>query len=182
MREFEEKGWFWHWGLKMYKYRWIVTGVWLLLFLVSTIFAQKLPDRLKDSGLNPKGSESDYGFTLSQKQLGTAPSTVNIVYTSSRLDLARNQEKDKILQSLAPLEKKDFVDRIYINQTPRRNGKKGIQSVIVELKLKGEEALNHFPEIRRLIVSPAGMKTYVDGETATLYDIQRATKQDMAHS
>lgn len=182
MQEFEKKGLFWHWGLLIYKYRWFVTSFWILLFLLSTIFAQRLPEQLRDSGLTPKGSESDRGLSLMQKELGTAPSTVNIVYTSRNIDLTSNKEKTRILQSLAPLKKKDYVERVYINPTPRLKKNKGIQSVIVELNIKRSEAFNYFSEIRRLIDPPAGMKLFVDGETATLFDIQQATKQDMAHS
>ena len=182
MREMEEKGWFWRWGWKMYRYRWPITIFWLLVFLLSATFAQKLPDRLKDSGLIPRGSESDRGYSLMEKQLGRAPSTLTVVYTSRRLDLTSQQQKQKILQSLEPLVKKKYVEQITINQTPRLKGDKGIQSAVVELNLKKSKAVNQFPEIKKLIVAPEKMNTFVDGEIATLYDIQRATKQDMAHS
>ncbi|MDR7000279.1 MMPL family transporter [Neobacillus niacini] len=182
MKESEKKGWFWYWGLKIYQFRWFVAAFWILLFIVSAAYAQKLPDRLKDSGLTPRGSESDRGFSLMQKKLGTAPSSIHIVYSSKNLDLTSEKQKNAILQSLNPLKKKDYVERIQLNQTSRLHYEKGIQLVVVELNLKSSDALNHFPEIRKLIVKPPGMKTYVDGDTATLYDIQRATKQDMHHS
>ncbi|WHY89275.1 MMPL family transporter [Neobacillus cucumis] len=182
MKGSEKRGWFWHWGLKMYQFRWFVAAFWILLFIVSASYAQKLPERLKDSGLTPKGSDSDRGFSLMQKKLGTALSSIDIVYTSNKFDLTRPKLKAVILHSLEPLAKKDYIKSIKFNQTDRLNNKTGIQAVRVELKLKSSEALNHFPEIRKLITEPEGMKTYVDGDTATLYDIQRATKQDMHHS
>ncbi|OIK15714.1 hypothetical protein BIV60_08140 [Bacillus sp. MUM 116] len=182
MKESEKKGWFWYWGMKMYQFRWFVAAFWILLFIVSAAFAQKLPERLKDSGLTPRGSESDRGFSLMQKKLGTAPSSIQIAYTSKNLNLTSEKQKNAILQSLLPLKKKDYVERIYFNQTARFTHGKGVQSVIVELKLKSSNALNHFPEIKSLIGKPSGMETYIDGDTATLYDIQRATKQDMHHS
>jgi putative drug exporter of the RND superfamily len=182
MRDFEKKGLFWYWGLKMYQFRWAVTIFWILLFIVSSLFAPKLPDRLKDSGFTPKGSESDHGITLMQKKLGTAPSILNIVYTSHYEDLTSQQSERKILQSLHSLTKLDYVKSIQINQIPRLHKDKGIQSVVIELSMKSSQALNHFPEIRRLITKPEGMNIYVDGNIATLYDTQLATKQDLAHA
>jgi putative drug exporter of the RND superfamily len=182
MREIQEKGLFWHWGIRMYRLRWAVTIFWILLFIVSAYFVQKLPDRLKESGFNSKGSESDLGFSLMKKELGTSPSTVTIVYTSHDTDLTSEQAKKDILHSLDKLKKRNYVEKIHINSTPRLIEDKGIQSVVVELKLKNQEALNHFPEMKRLIGKPQGMDTYVDGEIATTHEVQQATKQDMAHS
>ncbi|MBT2700315.1 MMPL family transporter [Bacillus sp. ISL-40] len=182
MREIQEKGLFWHWGIRMYRLRWAVTIFWILLFIVSAYFVQKLPDRLKESGFNSKGSESDLGFSLMKKELGTSPSTVTIVYTSHDTDLTSEQAKKDILHSLDKLKKRNYVEKIHINSTTRLIEDKGIQSVVVELKLKNQEALNHFPEMKRLIGKPQGMDTYVDGEIATTHEVQQATKQDMAHS
>src|SRR4051812_10689790 len=182
MREIENKGLFWLWGIKMYKLRWVVAIFWILLFVFSAFFAQKLPDRLKDSGLTPQGSESDIGISLMKKEFEVSPSALTIVYKSNHLDLTSDQAKKDILQSLDKLNKKDYVGKIEINNTPRKKKDKGIQSVVVPLKLKNREALIHFSEIKRLISHPKGMHTYIDGEIATLHEIQQATKHDMAHS
>ncbi|MFF3024407.1 MMPL family transporter [Gottfriedia sp. NPDC057948] len=182
MREIKKKGLFWHWGIKMYKLRWAIAIFWILLFILSIFFAQQLPDRLKDSGLNPKGSESDIGVSLMRKELGSPPSMLNIVYTSRDLDLTSEQAKKDILQSLEKLKKQKYVKNIQINKTPRLVEDNGIQSVVVELKLNNQKALKDFPEMKKLIEKPKGMDTYVDGELATIYEVQHATKHDMAYS
>ncbi|MEH7415717.1 MMPL family transporter [Neobacillus drentensis] len=182
MRDIQEKGLFWRWGMRMYRLRWAVTIFWVLLFVASAFFVPKLPDRLKDSGLTAKGSESDHGFSLMKKELGTSLSTITVVYTSRNLDLTSVQAKKDILQSLDPLKKQNYVENIHFNSTPRLKEDKGIQSIVVELKLKNQEALNHFREIKGLMGKPKGMKTFVDGEIATIHEVQQATKHDMAHS
>ncbi len=182
MREIKKKGLFWHWGMKMYKLRWVIAIFWIFLFIPSAFFAQQLPDRLKDSGLNPKGSESDIGVSLMKKELGSSPSSITIVYTSRDIDLTSEQAKKDILQSFDKLKKQKYVEKIQINNTPRLIEDKGIQSVVVELKLNNQEALTNFPEMKKLIGKPPGMDTYVDGEIATIYEVQQATKHDMAHS
>ncbi|MCM3118492.1 MMPL family transporter [Neobacillus sp. MER 74] len=182
MREINKKGLFWHWGIKMYKFRWAIAIFWILLFILSAFFAQRLPDRLNDSGLNPRGSESDIGVSLMKKELRSSPSTITIVYTSRKLDLTSEKAMRDIIESLDKLKKQKYVEKIQINKTPRLIVDKGIQSVVVELKLNNEEALNNFPEMKRLIRKPQGMDTYVDGEIATIHEVQLATKHDMAKS
>ncbi|PLS03315.1 MMPL family transporter [Neobacillus cucumis] len=182
MRETGSKGMFWHWGRTMYRYRWLVTLLWISLFVFSAFFAEKLPEQLKDSGFNPTGSESDRGLNQMKMEIGTAPSTLTIVYTSRHLDLTSEDEIKTILNSLNALKKKNYVESININQNARLKKDKGIQSVIVKLKLNGPEALDRFPEMRKLIPKPREMDIFIDGSTATLYDVQKATKHDLAKS
>ncbi|MGG1678463.1 MMPL family transporter [Neobacillus sp. NRS-1170] len=182
MHETGRKRIFWHWGRTMYRYRWFVTLIWISLFIFAAFFAVKLPKQLKDSGFNPTGSESDRGFIQMKEKIGIAPSTITIVYRSRHLDLTSEQEKKTILESLNPLKKKNYVESININQNARLKEDKSIQSVIVKLKLDGPEALDRFPEMRKLIPKPKGMDIFIDGGTATLYDVQKATKHDLAKS
>ncbi|PFP23483.1 hypothetical protein COJ96_24065 [Bacillus sp. AFS073361] len=105
MREINKKGLFWHWGIKMYKFRWAIAIFWILLFILSAFFAQRLPDRLNDSGLNPRGSESDIGVSLMKKELRSSPSTITIVYTSRKLDLTSEKAMRDIIESLDKLKK-----------------------------------------------------------------------------
>lgn len=168
------------WGKWMYHGRWPITIFWIILFLFSAYFMEKLPDRLTDSGFTPEGSESDRGLVTMQEQLGTSPAVLNIVYQSDGLDLTQNEQKRIIMDSLAPLKKQTYVENIHISDTARKKENKHIQSAIVELTISGSEALETFPDIKRQINSPDGMKTFVDGGIATLYEIQQATKKDMA--
>lgn len=182
MRESDKRGMFWRWGRVIYRHRWIVVLVSVLLFAGLGFFAEKVPELLKDNGFSPRGSESDIGLTRLQDQLGIAPSMVSLVYTSGTLDLMGRKETQTILDSLTNLKKLPYVGAIKVNDAARLDKGKGIQSVLIELNLSRTNALDKYPEIRSRIHAPQGMKVYVDGGTATLYDIQRATKKDMAKS
>jgi RND superfamily putative drug exporter len=182
MRESGEKRWLWHFGLAMYRYRWIVVLIWTLIFAGLGYFAHKVPDLLKDNGFSPYGSESETGQNRMQSQLGHPPSMLTIVYTSDRLNLRSEHEVQTILSSLDDLRKLPFVTRIKVNQSERLLARHGIQSIHVELSLDNAKALDKYPEIRSRIHAPEGMKVYVDGGTATLYDIQQATRKDMSKS
>ncbi|MBT2755179.1 MMPL family transporter [Mesobacillus foraminis] len=168
------------WGRRMYRFRWQIIFCWIFLFSFSAYFIQGLPERLTDSGFTPRGSESDLGTIAMQEQLGTSPSILHITYQSKGVDLTKKEGKSMILGSLAHLNEQDYVNKVYINETPRIKVDKQFQSAIVELKISETEALEKFPDIKKQIKTPENMDVYVDGGIATLYEIQQATKKDMA--
>ena len=56
----------------MYRFRWLVLVIGVLLLLSFAIFAQKTPGMLKDNGFTPKGSESDRGLIQMRDELGVS--------------------------------------------------------------------------------------------------------------
>ena len=44
MRETAEKGFFWQWGKSMFRLRWVIVSIWIVLFIGLAFFAQKAPD------------------------------------------------------------------------------------------------------------------------------------------
>jgi RND superfamily putative drug exporter len=182
MREARRKGFFWVWGRSMHRYRWIIVLVCAALFFGLGVYARKVPEMLKDNGFAPRGSESDHGFTQLEDKLGFASSMITLVYTSDTLDLTSRREISVILSSLDELQKIPYVRNVKLNETPRLDRRSSIQSVHIELALGKTEALDKYPKLRSRIHAPNGMKVFVDGPTAVLYDIQRATKKDLSKS
>lgn len=179
MRVSRKKGIFWSWGNVMYEWRWIVTLISILLFVVMLPFARNLPDVLKENGFTPVGSESDEGYNLMENKLGVQSSSIDIVYSSKELDLHAPEEVDRILASLKPVEELDYVTHMAISDVGQNKEKNHIQSVRIGLDLTESEALHEFPQIRSLIPTPTGTEVFVNGPIATLYDIQTATKSDL---
>ncbi|WP_199624772.1 MMPL family transporter [Paenibacillus alkalitolerans] len=182
MRESGEIGALWHWGVAMYRFRWTVVLISALVFAVMAYYAQEVPGLLKDNGFTPRGSDSDIGLTLLERELDFAPSTLTLVYTSDSFNMTGRDATQTILDSLAELKNLPYVANISIIETTRLADRNDIQSVLVELTVSRTEALVKYPEFRSLIAAPEGMKVYVNGGTATLYDVQQATKKDMAKS
>lgn len=174
------RGFFWRLGSLIYSFKWGVLVFWIIVTVFLGIFAPKLPEQLNENGFIPPDSESDAAFRNLQEHLGFAPSMLNIVYKSEEDDITDPESTARILESLVPLNNMPYVKEIRINKTKKLNGRTDIQSVLVELDLTSNEALDKFPDIRKKIDPPSGMKVYVDGGTATLYDVQKATKTDMA--
>ena len=182
MREVKKESGLWLWGRTVYRFRWAIISVWIVLFSISFTYAEKLPDLLKDNGFTPTGSESDIGLTYMQKKLGFSPSELTLVYTSQSLDLTKPSQIHRIKSSLMNLNKLPYVTDIRVNRVKRLNTRRDMQSFIIKLNLTKNEALEEFPKIHRMIHVPDQMKLYVDGDIATLYDTQMATKKDLIKS
>jgi RND superfamily putative drug exporter len=193
MRETAEKGFFWHWGRGMYRLRWIIVSIWILLFIILALFAQKAPALLKDNGFTPRGSDSDLGLIQLQQKLNFPASTFTLIYQSADQILNDRQASEKILKSLNELRKLPYVMDISINQASRLpkvqfNGVNShltpdnIQAVNVYISLNADEALDHYTEIKERVHAPVGMDVDVTGGTAILYDMQDASKRDIVKS
>ncbi|MCR8643681.1 MMPL family transporter [Paenibacillus sp. N1-5-1-14] len=182
MRETETKGRFWHWGNLMFKFRWLVLCIWIVLLGVSAIFAVQAPGLLKDNGFTPKGSQSDVGLISLRDDFGFPGSVLNLVYESKTLDLTLDEHKQSILNELKDLQASPYVDHIEFTKTPRSDEglkKTGVQTVDVMINLPSEEVLEHYPGITKLVKAPDQMSVYIAGGTASLYDMQEASKSDI---
>ncbi|MFD0692503.1 MMPL family transporter [Paenibacillus sp. GCM10027628] len=182
MRETAVKGGFWRWGYAMHRFRWLVLAIGVILLLSFALFAQKTPEMLKDNGFTPKGSESDRGLLQLRDELGMPSTLLDLVYKSQDLDLTTVKQQEAIMNSLAELKKLPYVDSVRFVATTRNQGHQDVQAVVVALNLDTDPALTKYPEIKERVHPPEGMKVYVSGGPAILYDMQVASKRDIAKS
>jgi RND superfamily putative drug exporter len=193
MRETAEKGFFWRWGRGMFRFRWIVVSIWILLFIILALFAQKAPALLKDNGFTPRGSDSDLGLIQLQQKLNFPASTFTLIYQSPDQIINDAQASETILKSLDELRKLPYVMDISINQASRLPNVQfvggdshltpdHIQAVNVYISLNADEALDHYAEIKERVHAPVGMHVDVTGGTAILYDMSDASKKDIVKS
>ncbi len=87
----------------MYRFRWLVLVIGVLLLLSFAVFAQKTPGMLKDNGFTPKGSESDRGLIQMRDELGVPLTMLNLVYTGKGLDMTDKVHQQAIMDSLSEL-------------------------------------------------------------------------------
>jgi RND superfamily putative drug exporter len=193
MRETAEKGFFWHWGKSMFRLRWVIVSIWIVLFICLAFFAQKAPALLKDNGFTPKGSDSDLGLIQLQKKLDFPASTFTLIYQSANQKLIEPETASQILDSLSELRQLPYVLDISLVQASRlptehfkhvtNNIKQeNIQAVNVYVRLNADQALDHYADIKALIHAPAGMQVSLTGGTAILFDMQDASKKDIVQS
>ncbi|MEX2461649.1 MAG: MMPL family transporter [Paenibacillaceae bacterium] len=193
MRETAEKGFFWQWGKSMYRFRWVVVSIWIILFICLAFFAQKAPALLKDNGFTPRGSDSDLGLIQLQEKLDYPASTFTLIYQSANQNISELEASHKILDSLSDLRKLPYVLDVSLVQASRlpvehfknvdKNLKQeNIQAVNVYVSLNADQALDHYADIKTLIHAPDGMKVSLTGGTAILFDMQDASKKDIVKS
>ncbi|MFC5451990.1 MMPL family transporter [Paenibacillus aestuarii] len=182
MKETEVQGPFWHWGYAMYRFRWLVLAAGIVLLLSFAFFAQRTPGLLKDNGFTPKGSEADLGDTGLRNDLGLPLTVIQLVYSGKGLDLTEERQKQAILDELADLGKLPYVENISFVSSPRNEGHRDVQAVSVALSLDTDPALEKYPELKSRVRAPAGMNVYVTGGPAIMYDMQTASKRDIAKS
>jgi RND superfamily putative drug exporter len=183
MRETTRKGKFWRWGFAMFRFRHLVLAIGIVLMLSFAVFAQQTPSMLKDNGFTPKGSESDLGLIQMQDELGVPRTQLNIVYKGHNgLNLTDTTQKQAIMDSLDKLKELPYVDSVKFVASPRSEGHLDVQATAVSLSLDTDLALEKYPELKALVNPPAGMDVYVTGGPAVLYDMQQASKHDIAKS
>jgi RND superfamily putative drug exporter len=182
VRETANKGTFWRLGHAVYRYRVAIVIVWALLLVGFGLLAQKTPGLLTDNGFTPKGSDSNRGLTQLQRELDLPASLLNLVYTRDGADLTQESQKQLIMDSLSGLKELPYIQSVSFSSTPRNDGHNDVQTVIVALKLETDLALAKYPEIKKMVKPPEGMNVYVSGGPAILYDMQQASKSDIAKS
>ncbi|WP_193571441.1 MMPL family transporter [Paenibacillus psychroresistens] len=193
MRETAEKGFFWQWGKSMFRLRWMIVSIWIVLFICLAFFAQKAPALLKDNGFTPKGSDSDLGLIQLQQKLDYPASTFTLIYQSENLKLSEPEASAQILDSLNDLRKLPYVMDVALVQASRlpiehfehvssNLKQENVQAVNVFVQLNGDQALDHYADIKALIHAPTGMQVSLTGGTAILFDMQDASKKDIVKS
>jgi RND superfamily putative drug exporter len=166
----------------MYRYRAVVLAGWLVLFAVFAFLAGQTPGLLKNDGFAPEGSESDRAVQLLQQEMDFPSSSLKLVYTSDSHDLTTPIARKAILESLQAIREFPDVGDIKFAEEEPLGGRTDLTTVTVGLRLNSDEALDHYPDLKKLIVAPNGMKVYVTGGTAILYDMSQASKKDIAKS
>ncbi|WP_409345255.1 MMPL family transporter [Paenibacillus sp. MBLB4367] len=184
MRQKADIGLFWHWGKGIYRFRKLVVALWVVLFVGLVMFAQKAPELFTDNGFTPKGSHSDKGMVQLQEKLGFPATNLSLVYVGEQAKLTDPGEQQRIMASLEELRKLPFVADVQPIAAPRKEAEGGehVLAVGVTFHLTTDEALARYPEVKGLISAPEGMKVYVTGGTAIMYDMQQASKNDIAKS
>ncbi len=182
MRETDDRGLFWRWGLWIYRRRNAVLLLWLLMTFALAGFAVRTPGILTDSGFTPEGSGSQQGLLRLQEKLGAAQSTVDVMYVSERDSLQAGAHSALLADSLQSVREFPYVidiKPIAANRLP--DAKPNVTGVAIGLSLDTDEAAKRYPELRDAIRStvPAGYQAYITGGPPVIYEMQAATRSDI---
>jgi RND superfamily putative drug exporter len=178
MRVTSEHSWFKQWGKQMYRFRYTVLIIWLVIFIGLAGFASQAQSVFKDNGFTPEGSDSDRGLVVITDKFNTENVYMQLVYQSDKLDLTLEENKKKIIDSLQPLLEKEVAGEPRWTEAKRITEDKSVTSLQVPLDLTTDESLDQYPKLRKLVEAPEEMKVYSTGGTAVLSDLSEASKRD----
>jgi RND superfamily putative drug exporter len=179
VRETDETGVFWSWGHAMYRRRWIIIGLGLVLLIGFAIFAHKTPALLKDNGFTPHSSESEIGKSVLREGLEMPASSITVVYAANDKRQVASELRLQIMDSLEQVSRLPYVEDVRFVKAARLHNDEHVQAVSISLNLDTDDALQQYSELRSLVGSSEGMAVYITGGTPILYDMQQASRHDI---
>jgi RND superfamily putative drug exporter len=170
-------------GRFSYRFRWIVIGVWVVLFGVSVAATPFLEDVLTGGFANPK-SPSQQASALVEEKFAQGPTSMVVLFTSDTLRATSDEFQGAEAQALAELAGTGirYLDTI---QTYDSTGstqlisKDGMSSVaVLNFSAPQQTVQGEVEEIREALKG-SELKTYVTGEPAVFADISSYSFGDL---
>jgi putative drug exporter of the RND superfamily len=171
----------------MYRARWGVVVLWLVVLAFSLPFLPKVSGVLKGGGFANGTSESDYATNLLVSNLGVPPSSLTVIFSSPTLRATDPKFQQAMRAALAPAVHLTDVSRIdtYYNDPPSILNQKMISDdghsalAILEYTVSFDLVQSLVPQVRAHIVSPT-LHVLVAGDGAVFGDMQTVSGSDLA--
>src|ERR1700694_2374934 len=119
--------WFYNLGKWIYRNKWVVIGIWMVVLAASLPFVPRVIEPLKTRGFADPALESSRAADLLQKKLGFSTSSLVVFYQSPQQLSAYDPEfARQIEDSLAGLQNSPVKNSIVLpSQNPRQVSKDG---------------------------------------------------------
>ncbi len=175
---------FYNLGKWIYRHKWPVVIVWVLLVGVSLPFVPQVLDSLKAGGFADPNLEASKAAATLQNQLGYSSSNLVIFYQSDKLQANDPKFIAQVEASLIDLDKSPLPAKVNsYTANPRQistDGKTAYQ--LVTLEADGEVATHELPKILPLIKQPPDLKMTIGGGLAFYQDIEAVSQRDLARA
>ena len=173
---------FYKFGQLIYKLRWFLVSVWVLIILSCIPLLPHIISPFKTTGFVDINSKSEKTTQYLDKKLGyNGYNKFLILYTSKTLVATDPLFDQKIKKSLSGLNKFPIKhDIIYPNQNTKQISKdKHSAYVVIILKLKKQINTPLLTQFKAAIKKPTHMKMQMGGEPIFVDDINRQTEKDL---
>ncbi|MGI8858670.1 MAG: MMPL family transporter, partial [Rubrobacteraceae bacterium] len=169
-------------GEFVYRYRWAVVLVWVLLLAASAFLAPNLGERLKGGGFEGANSEAERVQDIMSDEFGISPATLTVVFDGGGLS-AKSEEfqrrQDAVLERLRHMPETEQVTAYSDARDPRFVSEDGKKSyALVSFNVSSDETEDLVDEVRDHVRS-GSLKTYVTGAPAVYQDITEASNEDI---
>ncbi|MEE9199805.1 MAG: MMPL family transporter [Dehalococcoidia bacterium] len=168
-------------GRWVYRHRWVVILLWLLLLVGSGILAPRVGSVLK-GGFGEQNTEARRGLDLLEADVGLSPSVLVLVFSSDNLIVDSDRYRIQVESALAGLEdmpELDRIDTVYSTGNRRMvsdDGHTTYALVFVDIELN--DSVDMIPDIRRRI-RPGELDMWLTGASAIFSDINAVTEKDL---
>ena len=176
-----ENSLFYRFGRWVYRHRWAVIGVWLLVLALSAILAPRVGSVLK-SGFGEQSTEARKGLDLLEASEIVSPTLLVIVFSSDDLLVESPGYRARVemaLSGLVGFPGLEGVDTVYGTGDDRLVSEDGHTTyVLAYFDVDLDEALDMVPEVRDRI-PPVDLDVWVTGGAAIFSDINQFTGEDL---
>lgn len=172
---------FYHFGKLVYRFRWLVIVLWLVVLMICVPFAPKLLEPFKAIGFKDPNSQSARANQMLDDKLGYSSNRFIIMYKSKQSFLSNPDQLDEIKQSLAGLKNFSLPHQIIYPTTDNKqiSANKRAAYAVVLFKGKQELELSTLDKFKKSIKKPANLSMYVGGEPIFLEDTKTQTQIDL---
>ena len=179
------------WGRAVYRWRWPVVGLWLLLLLATLPVLPRVPGRLSVGVVgDPQAASSPLPSARAEaklsRDLGLPVNTLAVFYASPGRPYADPEVRAAVNASLQRLQSRsEVVSVIPPDLNSRQIGRSGRTAfAVVGLAGRPEATLDLLPELERLAAVPpladgTAVQTTVAGGATFFRDLQQATENDL---
>ncbi|MEJ7837293.1 MAG: MMPL family transporter, partial [Thermomicrobiales bacterium] len=168
-------------GLFSFRHRKLVLASWLLLVLAALPVLPNLHDSLRVGGFSANDTEGAEARRLLESELGLAPSSMVVIYSSERLSPPDEEFLTQIDASLMPVRELGFVTNVL---SPRDDASlispsETLAYAVVGLNLGPEEAQQLVPEFEAAILSQPDLDVVIAGGPSFYRDLEIASQRDL---
>jgi uncharacterized membrane protein YdfJ with MMPL/SSD domain len=169
-------------GKLIYRFRWLIIFLWLILFIACLPLVPQLTDPMKSIGFVDPNSQSAKADIVLNSKFGYGINQFIIIYNSEKLKATDPLFQEEIKKSLAQLKndpKKHEI--IYPDANNKTQISKDKHTAYAVVAFKNEQELNStdLAQIKSAIKKPAHLNMKVGGEPIFLDDTKKQTQNDL---
>lgn len=168
-------------GKFIYRFRWPIIGIWLLLVACCIPLMPHIISPFKTTGFLDEGSPSAHAEAEMNKKLGyDSKNKILIIYHSSNLSMKDSLFLKKIKNSLSDL--KEFPIKhviIYPDEKHQVSKNKHTAYALVVIKTNKPISDHVLSEFTHLIKTPSDMTIQIGGETLFIDNVSKQTQEDL---
>lgn len=173
------------WGGWLYRGRWLVLGITLVVFAASAFYAPQLIRRLGGGGFDDPGSESSRAFVLMQRELGFSPSSTLVVYRHPEWtvdDPRFAQAAQASLERIKTLPQVRSVTSYWPGGNRRLVAPDGrLAYAQIEFNVPGNEAVGLTHQLRELARAEP-LEVALTGSVAVVEGLQAGSERDLVRA